>query len=95
MPNTWQGISRRKKQEQLFRIPKDYLLPKYRSSSYNVLDVPRSCGLLTVQEISITEDYDATALAEAIQSKALTSVEVTRAFCKRAAIAHQLVLVSS
>ncbi len=55
-----------------------------------VLDIPRRCGSLTEREIHITEDFDATALLEKLGSREFTAVEVTTAFCKRAAIAHQL-----
>lgn len=56
----------------------------------DVTGIPRSCGLLTTEEIAITEDYDATSLVEAIAQHKYTAVAVTTAFCKRAAIAHQL-----
>ncbi|KAM0450893.1 hypothetical protein ACHAO4_006284 [Trichoderma viride] len=56
----------------------------------NVTDVPRQCGLLSPEEINITEKYDATALAALIREKKLTSVAVATAFAKRAIIAHQL-----
>lgn len=56
----------------------------------NVTAVPRECGLLTPQEIDITENYDGVALAEAIATKKLTAAAVTQAFSKRAIIAHQL-----
>ncbi|RHZ62322.1 putative general amidase [Aspergillus thermomutatus] len=61
----------------------------------NVMDVPRTCGLLSGRELEITEEYDARALLRAIADKRLTAEEVTTAFCKtkamqRAAVAHQL-----
>jgi amidase len=56
----------------------------------NVLSAPRQCGLLSPEELAITEDYDATALAEAIAARQLTAVQVATAFAKRALIAHQL-----
>ncbi|KAL4727960.1 hypothetical protein ACLX1H_004664 [Fusarium chlamydosporum] len=56
----------------------------------NVTSIPRSCGILNEEEIDITENYDAVALAIAIASKKFTSVAVVTAFCKRAIIAHQL-----
>lgn len=46
---------------------------------------------MTEKEVDITENYDATALAQALRERKLTCVDVTTAFCKRAAIAHQLV----
>jgi amidase len=92
MAAKWQIISRRKKEEQWSRIPQEYQFSSdVKISGKNVLDVPRTCGLLSKPELEITENYDATALAEALAKNQLTSEAVTRAFCKRAAIAHQLV----
>ncbi|KAF2092731.1 amidase [Rhizodiscina lignyota] len=87
------SIARRKQEEQRSKIPKEWLLPDRflpTPSTKNVLDVIPRSGLLTDQERRITEDYDATALLEALKTGKLKSVDVTRAFCKRAAIAHQL-----
>ncbi|PNP57088.1 hypothetical protein THARTR1_02930 [Trichoderma harzianum] len=56
----------------------------------NVTGVPKECGLLTPEELAITEEYDATALAGLVASKKLTAVAITTAFSKRAIIAHQL-----
>ncbi|PYH99430.1 alpha-glucosidase [Aspergillus ellipticus CBS 707.79] len=58
--------------------------------SVNVTDIPRTCGLLSPNELRITEEYDVRSLLTEIHSKRLTSEEVVRAFCKRAAIAQQL-----
>ncbi|RMZ75588.1 hypothetical protein DV737_g5205, partial [Chaetothyriales sp. CBS 132003] len=73
-------------------IPKHLWLPSsvIESAPLDVTDIPRSCGLLTDQELDITENYDATSLAAAIADKKFTSVAVATAFAKRAAIAHQL-----
>ena len=60
-------------------------------SSSSVLRVPSSCGLLTPAEIDITENNDAMALLGKIARLELSSYAVTAAFCKRAAIAQQLV----
>jgi amidase len=62
------------------------------TSTWNVLQVPRECGLLSDRELNITEKYDAVALVEALAAGAFTAEEVAVAFCKRAAIAQQLVL---
>ncbi|KAF7184801.1 hypothetical protein CNMCM7691_006604 [Aspergillus felis] len=56
----------------------------------NVMDIPRTCGLLSERELEITEQYDVRELLRAMADKRLTAEEVTVAFCKRAAIAHQL-----
>ncbi|KAF2673668.1 amidase [Microthyrium microscopicum] len=91
MASTWQAIAKRKKQEQWSRIPAEYRLQSdFKKDPVNVLDVPRTCGLLSAIELDITESYDATSLADAIRARKLSAVQVTTAFCKRAAIAHQL-----
>ncbi|KAL4934328.1 putative general amidase [Aspergillus undulatus] len=56
----------------------------------NVLDIPRSCGLLSSKELEITQNWDIKGLLSQIHSKRVTAKEVIEAFCKRAAIAHQL-----
>lgn len=48
-------------------------------------------GILSERELDITESYKVSELLEALASGRLTALEVTTAFCKRAAIAHQLV----
>ncbi|GFP51852.1 acetamidase [Trichoderma asperellum] len=85
-----------KRNSVLKKIPIDWLLTSdiiqtvSEASTQNVLDLPRTCGILTQKEIDITEKYDATDLIEKLASAELTSEEVTVAFCKRAAIAQQL-----
>ncbi|OAQ74163.1 acetamidase [Pochonia chlamydosporia 170] len=73
-------------------VPRELLLPEdtIKNPPRNVTAVPRQCGLLSDAELDITENYDAAALAEAISSRKLTSVDVVTAFAKRAIIAHQL-----
>ncbi|KAK4183146.1 amidase signature domain-containing protein [Podospora australis] len=73
-------------------IPESLRLPEslIKNPPKNVTAIPRECGLLTSEEIDITETYTAVQLAAAIASKQLTSVAVVTAFAKRAAIAHQL-----
>ncbi|OAL04438.1 amidase [Phaeosphaeriaceae sp. SRC1lsM3a] len=74
------------------KVPYDLRLPAHLISNppVDVSTVPATCGLLTAEEVEITENYDAFGLAEAIATKKLTAVEVARAFSKRAIIAHQL-----
>ncbi|RSL83432.1 hypothetical protein CEP52_016712 [Fusarium oligoseptatum] len=73
-------------------VPQDLFLPKsiFENPPRNVTAIPKECGLLSPQEIEITEAYDAVGLAAAIASKKLTAVAVATAFAKRAIIAHQL-----
>lgn len=87
-------IARRKKEEQRNRIPKAWLLPEQfqpKADTRSVTGVIERCGVLTEQEISITRDHDATSLLEELRSGRLTSASVALAYCKRAALAHQLV----
>lgn len=74
------------------KVPTALLLPQslIDDPPRDVTSIPRSSGLLTAEELDITEKYDATALAAAIRERNLTSVAVTMAFAKRAIIAHQL-----
>ena len=60
------------------------------SKHANVTVIPSKCGLLTSAQIKITEQT-ATELLAKLATRKLSSVEVTEAFCIRAAIAHQLV----
>ncbi|KAF1937982.1 amidase [Clathrospora elynae] len=85
------AVSWQKKDEQYGRIPSEWRLTSLPSPHVtNYITIPRACGLLTNDELSITEEYDAVSLAEAIREKRLGCVQVARAFCKRAAVAHQL-----
>ncbi|KAL7941727.1 amidase signature domain-containing protein [Trichoderma barbatum] len=74
------------------KVPDDLRLPidLIKNPPKNVTGVPQQCGLLTPEELAITEKYDATTLASLIASKKLTAVAVATAFSKRAIIAHQL-----
>lgn len=60
------------------------------AATANVTDIPRTCGILTETQLAITEQM-ATELLAKLASGQISSVEVTEAFCTRAAIAHQLV----
>jgi hypothetical protein len=93
----YRAVSHEKLAARAAKIPKEWLLPfKFLddvniNSDLNALDVPRTCGILSEKELEITENYDATALLEMMATKQLSSYEVVLAFCKRAAIAQQLV----
>lgn len=93
----WQELAKSKRESVAAKIPKDWLLPVDLTSQYtetstlNVLDVPRTCGLLTEKELAITANYDATDLIGLMVKGELKSIEVVTAFCKRAAIAQQCV----
>ncbi|KAF4415245.1 hypothetical protein F53441_14649 [Fusarium austroafricanum] len=74
------------------KVPLEYYLPPelIANPPLDVSGIPVSCGILTEEEIRITEAYDAVALVEAIAGQKHTAVAVATAFAKRAIIAHQL-----
>ncbi|KAK2602278.1 hypothetical protein N8I77_008826 [Diaporthe amygdali] len=99
--NGWQARAAEKRARCQSQIPKAWELPAalvqslahpLESSKNNLveLNIPRRSGLLTEKELNITEAHDARSLLKALASGELTSLEVTVAFCKRAAIAQQL-----
>lgn len=90
----WQSIAARKQAERDSRIPDEWRLPastrEAARSSTSVLNIPKTCGILSSAELKITQDYDAIGLLGELTIGKLKSEAVTLAFCKRAAIAHQL-----
>ena len=56
-----------------------------------MLDIPKTCGLLTARELDITDTVNVQTLLDNLRTGQWSSVEVTTAFYKRAIIAHQLV----
>ncbi|KAI0593145.1 amidase [Biscogniauxia sp. FL1348] len=91
---TWQELHAAKKAEQDSRIPQEWKLKKDDFPSEDTVDLRpfvNSCGILTEAELVITSNaFDATSLAAAIAEGRFTAVEVVTAFCKRAAVGHQL-----
>ncbi|KAJ0420818.1 amidase signature domain-containing protein [Aspergillus carlsbadensis] len=90
--DSWQEKAAAKRSQCDAAIPAEWRIQPAQldNPDTSVLDVPRACGILTDREAHITEDFDATALLEKLAGGAFTSLEVTTAFCKRAAIAQQL-----
>src|ERR1700759_3474677 len=74
------------------KVPAEYLIPEdvFNDPPQDVSELATTFGILTPEEIEITETYDATGLAEAIAGKKYSAVQVATAFSKRAIIAHQL-----
>lgn len=97
MVQDWESLVAQKRAAVAKELPQEWRLPAEilntvsASAEISVLDVPRKSGILSAKEIDITEKHDAVALVEKIAKKELTASEVTLAFCKRAAIAHQVV----
>jgi hypothetical protein len=93
----WASLASSKRSALLAKIPSKWHLPPSittaisPTSTASVISVPRESGLLSEQELDLTENYDATSLVDLMSSGKVKSVDVVTAFCKRAAIAHQLV----
>jgi amidase len=86
---TWDTIAAEK------RAARDTLIPEawrvsVDDSLLDVTDVPRTSGVLSPAEVEITET-EAPELVRKMIDRELTSEAVVTAFCKRAAIAQQLV----
>ncbi|KAK3648807.1 hypothetical protein LTR56_007247 [Elasticomyces elasticus] len=92
----WQERAQKYREQAAAKIPEAWRLkPEFTSdlgptSSKSVFDVPAKSGILTERELDITANYDATTLLAKLASSELSSLDVTTAFCKRAAIAQQL-----
>ncbi|KAL1894175.1 hypothetical protein Sste5346_005961 [Sporothrix stenoceras] len=92
----WKTIGLQKRQSVLDKIPQEWRLPAatlaeaHEANELDVTSIPRDSGILTADEITITENYDATALLEKLAAAEYSALAVTTAFCKRAAIAQQL-----
>ncbi|KAI0778153.1 general amidase [Trametes elegans] len=87
----WQEHVQHKRELQKAAIPKEWVITPVPKEQANVLDVPKSCGMLTERELEITEATDITMLLNKLASAEWSAVEVTTAFSKRAVIAHQVV----
>jgi amidase len=88
-------LSAKKKAQQESKIPQEWRIDKDNfHDDLNVMSVPETCGVLSDLDIRITTVEDATALAVEIKAGTWSVEQVTTAFCKRAAISHQLVRIS-
>jgi len=94
---TWEDTGKEARKRLLDSIPPEWRLPEDKlppADQANVLDFPSKSGLFTEHELSITTSA-ATHIVQAIASGEWKAIDVTRAFCKRAAVAHQLVCLVS
>ena len=89
----WEKVAAGKRAALAESIPTQYRIPQDKFPPESQLDVttwPRESGWLTESELAITEST-ASDILEKIASKAWSAEDVTFAFCKCAAAAHQLV----
>ena len=84
-------VAQSKREQRQKRIPKAWLLSQDQLRSRDLLSLPKHCGILTEREFHITQTHDAVDIANGIASGKLSAKEVAVAFCKRAAIAQQVV----
>ncbi|KAJ5200773.1 Amidase [Penicillium cf. griseofulvum] len=98
----WQGKAAKKRQECASKLPQGWKLSEQFMAGFQApiselkndlirTEAIRKSGILTDRELKITEDYTVISLISALADGTLTSAEVTLAYCKRAALAQQLV----
>jgi amidase len=89
MTSKWEELAADKRNRINESIPEEWRIKELPAGDC-FFDFPAKSGLLSDQEISITET-SATDLVQQLAHGTLKAVDVTMAFCKRAALAHQLV----
>jgi amidase len=86
---SWQDIAAKKQKEIFDAIPSAWLVDKHLLHGHNFMDLPKKCpSIVSKEELFITEQRAVDILSR-IHSRKWTSYQVTLAFCKRAALAHQ------
>jgi amidase len=86
---SWQDIAAKKQKEIFDAIPSAWLVDKHLLHGHNFMDLPKKCpSIMSKEELFITEQRAVDILSR-IHSRKWTSYQVTLAFCKRAALAHQ------
>jgi len=88
-PASWEDVARDKRERLAAKIPADWIV-KDLPTTDSVIDFPRTSGLLSDAELELTA-LSASALVADLAAGRRKSVDVVLAFCKRAALAQQLV----
>lgn len=91
MSTKWEERAADKRSRIAASIPAEWRI-ETSSLPDNVMSVPSSCGILSKMELAITESSAVDLVARMAKGE-LKSYDVTLAFCKRAAIATQLVSI--
>ncbi|CAN9201860.1 unnamed protein product [Alternaria alternata] len=97
----WESRVAAKQQACRDKIPKEWLLPASitnllqaplsdHPNRVNEMDIPRKSGIMSEKELNITEKFTVEELLQQLRKGVLSSLEVTIAFSKRAAMAQQL-----
>lgn len=93
--HSWQSTTQRKREALDALLPADFRLDYFPSPEEQPDVTQYIQQFLSAKELDITENHSAGALVDKLASGALTATDVTRAFCHRATIAHQLVIPRS
>jgi amidase len=91
-PPHWKPAVLTKRNTQINSIPTSWQLPEsvLENLPASSIQVIRSSGILTADELSWTETTDIRVLVSLITSRRVSSEQLTTAFCKRTAIAQQV-----
>lgn len=89
----WEEIAADKKKRIADSIPQEWRI-KSEPTDVSVMAYPKESGIMSAEELAITESTAVDLVAQ-LAARKLTSVAVTTAFLKRAALAHQLVSIST
>jgi hypothetical protein len=91
MATNWEALGAQKREAITAAIPKEWIIPSIPTVE-EVKDITGSYiqQFLSPKEVEITET-DAVAIVQSTTSGVWSAVEVAKAFCHRAALAHQLV----
>ena len=85
------AVGRRKREQRDALIPSKWRLSEKSRQTVPLTSIPETCGILSSREVEITSRYDAVELLAKVRAKEISAEETTLAFCKRAAIAQQVV----
>lgn len=88
---SWKSTVAQKRQAQLASIPQAWRLSSaaLETASLNTNETVRNSGILSADELEWTEIVDIQILLTKLASREISSVQLTTAFSKRAAIAQQ------
>lgn len=87
---SWKFLVEDKLRRQTEAIPKEWVVPTPPADTLKVVGFPEQCGLLSPQELLITNEVDVEVLLQKLATREWSSVDVTIAFYKRAILAHQV-----
>jgi amidase len=91
---SWEEVARARRERLAAAIPPEWVLSSDLLARLNtctdVRPAPAEAGFLSPRELALTDIEDAARLCRMLAERECSAVELVMAFCKRAAIAHQL-----